>query len=127
MQILTLITIITAFVYPTVWVLGEEGLEAFDINVETGVTVMSDLVAKVRVAVGPSLLSRLTVRMHVHARATCLAHACVRAPDPEFRGSGCSSRWAVMHETACDGTCSERRPARHHVHVLLDCRPAAPA
>lgn len=52
---MTLITIITGFVYPTVWVLGEEGLEAFDINVETGVTVMSDLVAKVRVvAVGTS-------------------------------------------------------------------------
>jgi len=47
LQILTLITIITAFVYPTLWVLGEEGLEAFDINVETGVTVMTDLIAKV--------------------------------------------------------------------------------
>jgi len=45
--VLTLITLITGFVYPTVWVLGEEGLEAFDINVETGVTVMSDLVGKV--------------------------------------------------------------------------------
>jgi hypothetical protein len=50
-QVLTLITIITGFVYPTVWVLGEEGLEAFDINVETGVTVMSDLVGKVRALV----------------------------------------------------------------------------
>ena len=46
-QILTLITIATAFVYPTVWVLGEEGLAAFDINVETGVIVMADLMAKV--------------------------------------------------------------------------------
>ena len=46
-QILTLITIATGFVYPTVWVLGEEGLEAFDINVETGVTVMADLMSKV--------------------------------------------------------------------------------
>ena len=46
-QILTLITIVTGFVYPTVWVLGEEGLEAFDINVETGVTVMADLMSKV--------------------------------------------------------------------------------
>jgi bacteriorhodopsin len=45
--ILTLITIATAFVYPTVWVLGEEGLAAFDINVETGVIVMADLMAKV--------------------------------------------------------------------------------
>jgi len=44
---LTLLTICTAFVYPAVWVLGEEGLEAFDINVETGVTVMADLVGKV--------------------------------------------------------------------------------
>ena len=41
-QILTLITIATCFVYPTVWVLGEEGLQAFDINVETGVIVMAD-------------------------------------------------------------------------------------
>ena len=46
-QILTLLTICTAFVYPAVWVLGEEGLEAFDINVETGVTVIADLVGKV--------------------------------------------------------------------------------
>jgi bacteriorhodopsin len=46
-QILTLITIATCFVYPTVWVLGEEGLQAFDINVETGVIVMADLMAKV--------------------------------------------------------------------------------
>merc|ERR1711939_236606 len=45
--VLTLITIVTAFVYPTVWVLGEEGLEAFDINVETGFTVMADLVGKI--------------------------------------------------------------------------------
>jgi len=45
--ILTLLTICTAFAYPAVWVLGEEGLEAFDINVETGVTVMADLVGKV--------------------------------------------------------------------------------
>jgi len=44
---LTLLTICTAFVYPAVWVLGEEGLEAFDINVETGVTVIADLVGKV--------------------------------------------------------------------------------
>merc|ERR1711966_390698 len=46
-QLLTIITIVSAFVYPTIWVLGEEGLEAFDINVETGMTVLTDLVAKV--------------------------------------------------------------------------------
>ena len=46
-QILTLITVVTAFVYPTVWVLGEEGLQAFDINVETGLTVVADLIGKV--------------------------------------------------------------------------------
>merc|ERR1711966_533883 len=46
-QLLTIITIVSAFVYPTIWVLGEEGLEAFDINVETGLTVLTDLVAKV--------------------------------------------------------------------------------
>ncbi len=44
---MTLITIATAFVYPTVWVLGEEGLAAFDLNVETGIIVMADLLAKV--------------------------------------------------------------------------------
>ena len=80
MQILTLITIITAFVYPTVWVLGEEGLEAFDINVETGVTVMSDLVAKVRVAVG--LSNVFTVAAHcwcARTRSGNLPGTCMRA------------------------------------------------
>ena len=69
LQILTLITIITGFVYPTVWVLGEEGLQAFDINVETGVTVMSDLVGKV-----------CPLSTHAHTNAIPLASLLRPAP-----------------------------------------------
>ena len=69
-QILTLITIITAFVYPTLWVLGEEGLEAFDINVETGVTVMTDLIAKV-VPVSTRTHAHTHTHTHILRTQTC--------------------------------------------------------
>jgi len=46
-QILVLMVLISWCVYPIVWVLGEEGLEAINVNAEVAFVVLADLVSKI--------------------------------------------------------------------------------
>ncbi|EKX47260.1 hypothetical protein GUITHDRAFT_106708 [Guillardia theta CCMP2712] len=47
LQVLVMILLVSFIVYPTVWVLGEEGLQAISINMESGLYVLVDLVSKI--------------------------------------------------------------------------------